>query len=260
MRAEITMQSAAGQVVGSRSLTSHARDCSELAAAAALAIALAIDPLAAQRMDAASPAPSVAPSSPAQSAAPASVGVSPPPPSPSPSSSPLALPGPHEHDRLQPFVAVGALVAWGSAPIVAVGVAASVGLRWRSLSLSLEGRYDPPVSDGTVTVSQLLVGVTACINTDEARWGTLGGCVSALAGTVTIPVNMATPIQNVEPDVLVGGRIIWESPHLGPLSFFARFDAFVSLAPVDVNLEGNLYWSEPWGQLDGAAGLMLRFR
>lgn len=115
-----------GEPPGERRLEAT-NDCASLASAIALTVAGAIDTL--QPPASAAPPPPPPPTSSPTSAPERAL---PPSPSPSPSRSPSVR-----------FSASPTATA-GIAPAVAPGAAISVGLRWTSVSLSLEGRFDLP--------------------------------------------------------------------------------------------------------------------
>lgn len=128
-----------GAPLGSRTLESAADDCAELASATSFAIAVAIDPTAAERDPTAPIAPAPPPTAPA----------SPPPPPPPPGPSPTPLPAPPvaastppEPWKLVPFIGAAAQVAILAAPAAAASGAIHAGIRIDWFSIAVEGRFD----------------------------------------------------------------------------------------------------------------------
>lgn len=130
-RASIEIRDSKGNLLGRRVLTSRRTDCRELAEAMALAISIAIDPLNPPRplpssRPATNPATQLTPASRPAARADATVRAS----------------GRRRH--LVVTFGVGGSLAVGAAPAPAGSVSAHLGVRWRFLSASAEGRIDFP--------------------------------------------------------------------------------------------------------------------
>src|SRR5262249_5892581 len=151
----------------SRRLASHKDDCTELASAVALAISIAIDPLQLSRP---APPPRVEPppACPACPACPPERVCAAPPPCPAcpppPPPLPRALPPPSVEYR----VSAGALLALKSEPAITGGGEVNLGLRWRRVSLALEGRFDAPravdLPGGSLGAHVLAAGLVPCVH------------------------------------------------------------------------------------------------
>jgi hypothetical protein len=152
LEARVEVRDADGKATGSRVIRSPGRDCAELSEAMTLAISIAIDPLSITR-----PAPEPPPPAP------------PPPAACPPCKAPPPCPAP-EPEPEAPVVfraSAGALVAFGVAPgPVTGGFGAGAGIRWRALSVGLEGRADIPVTAetdlGVVESHVLLATLVPC--------------------------------------------------------------------------------------------------
>jgi len=174
LRADVELRDGAGNVAGTRQLTSKQNDCSELVAAMTLAISIAIDPESQTRP---SPPPAeavpISPATPDATGPGAGPGVPPgtaaKPPVPIPD---RVLPS-RRSARLVPPIrgpepivlrtGAGALLALGTAPGVSVGFATRLGVGWRSLSADLEARLDLPAStagEGRGSVSAMLIAAS----------------------------------------------------------------------------------------------------
>ncbi len=207
---------------GNRKLSSPARDCQELASAAALAISIAIDPLSLTRVAPApvEPAPPPPPKVEERRAPPA------PPPAPSP---------------LQVAIAVGALASLASAPQVAPGFTVGARVKWPSFSIAAEGRFDVPVRGradaGVFETSVLLGSLVPCFHKSwfaacaVASGGVLraAGIDLADAQRVTLPFFGAGARAQVE---LALGSMFFVRPHLEVLAVFTR--AALSIGQVEV--------------------------
>ncbi len=173
LHARIELGVPTGTIVGLRELSSTSRDCKELAAAVELALSIAIDPLSFTRPAGARPPPSSRAHlrAEAQGSAPRSEVRA------------TASPPVEERPRLQIAASVGGVLAIGSAPSVAGGIALQGRLQWRWASIALEGRVDLPayldVAGGRVSTSLLLASVLGC---GHYRW--LFGCLEVGAGAM----------------------------------------------------------------------------
>jgi hypothetical protein len=185
---EIKLVDDANRQRGSRDIAVAGDACADVIDALGLTISLVIDPS------------NVAGFTPPESAG----SPSPPAPAPGPAdeapvdrTAPVAQPPPKE--RLQPVVAershslsalaaVGILGSVGAAPAPAVGGTLSFGLRWRAISLHLEGRADAPATGaselrGVSASSWLVVGsIVPCVYFDVGFMGF--GCAVASFGAL----------------------------------------------------------------------------
>lgn len=237
--AVVELRDAAGKVVGTRSLASQ--DCAELAAAMALAVSIAIDPLVLSRPQPANLPPVVVLPLPAPP---------PPPPAPPPRPSPA---------RRRVFVRarLGALATLGAAPtIIGGGFTAQVGLRVGLFSLGLEGRADVPVSApveglGSVQTSLLLATLVPCLH-----FRFVAGCALASAGALQgSGAGISAPLQQTTFYAAAGARLglefqvhrlLWLTPHL---------DLQATLTRTTLRINGQEAWTTP--PLSGALGFAL---
>jgi hypothetical protein len=134
---------------------SPARDCAELAASLAVALAIAVDPLGLGREE--PPAPEPPP--PPPPAAPL------PPPALAPKKAP-PVPAPKTPTRL--VVAVGPALSIGALPGPSFGVRAAAGVAHGWFEAAVEGRFDPPVeakgASGSVDASLVLGTLLPCFH------------------------------------------------------------------------------------------------
>jgi hypothetical protein len=217
-RAHLSVIGPNGTVLGSRELQSSEPDCTTLADAITLAVALVIDPRAAFAAPSAEPAPPVA----TQPAAPPTVPVEAPPPSP-------AVPAPAVPAPTVPVRAASppssappsagtpltlsfrGAVALGLLPRAAFGVESAgevwLGAGW---SVSLGVSYFPEVetSDGGFAfgLSAALLGL--CVGAVETRAARLAVCAESQLGA------MHAVVYSVRP--LPPGDHLWGGVRLGP--------------------------------------------
>lgn len=242
--ARLTLTNADGGA-GERTLDSPSADCTELASALAVAVAMGVDP---ERFAAPPAAPPVAdPPAPAPA----------PPPAPTPVDT--AAPPP---STLHPFGAVGAHVALGSAPSTTLGARIAIGLafgatpseQWRrpvlaagagATTVALEGRLDAPASleaadGGRVTTALLAGGLALC---HERRLVVCAlGSVGALRGSGE---GVSVTLKTSEPWAAVGARA-----GVGvPLGDLARAelaaDVLAPLTRITLQLDGRDVWTTP---------------
>jgi hypothetical protein len=122
-------------------------DCRAVIDAMALTISIVVDPLS---LTGPRPPPVVE--------EPPPVEPEPPPPAPPAPPPPIAPPPPPPVDRsgrVSGFAGVGTIASLGMAPGLAVGGTAFGGVRWRWISLALEGRIDLPSSAATAEGSRV---------------------------------------------------------------------------------------------------------
>lgn len=260
LRAEVEVRDAAGQVSGSRQLTSSQNDCAELSAAMALAISLAIDPLGAHREPAPRPAPAPAPPTPPPVPAP---------PAPSPAPAPMLAPAPSPREAPRPIrvevnATLGALLALLSAPAPTAGLTASVGLRWRAFSLNVEGRVDlpaeAPVQSGSVSTWLALAMLAPCVHQNLARSGSLAACALGAVGAMQgASANLTAPVRDSTFYAAAGMRLAYESPRLGVFALRAHGDLLATLTPTAVRFSGREVWSSPVVSVALGAAVVVHF-
>lgn len=145
---------------------------------------------------------------------------------------------------------VGALLGLLSAPAPAAGLTGSVGLRWRAISLSVEGRVDLPaeaeVQGGNVSTWLALAMLAPCIHQDLARSGSLAACalgaVGALQGA-SMSLGATTPSRDSTLYAAAGLRIAYESPRFGVFGLRVHGDLLAPLTPTGVRFGGREVWS-----------------
>lgn len=232
--AHIELRSA-GEVTGERELA--ASDCKELGSAAALAIALAIDPMLPSRQRAREHAPkdppkprTLAPRSRARARL----------------SRPERPPLPETVEPWRLRLGVEALGSFGSAPAPAIGAAAVVGARRGVISLGLEVRRDVPAGkdvepNGHVRASLSVVSFVPCYHRgvfDACLLGTIG----ALQGEGT---EVSEPRKATSLHAAAGARVGLEIP----LTSATRIAPFGDLrAPVTrttLTVNGQEAWTTP---------------
>jgi hypothetical protein len=234
----VALVDASGLESGVREIR-EASDCVELVDALALGISLAINPALA---GAEPVAPVPTPPAPVPAAAPVLL------PKPLPSSEPKTTPTPTvaESDGSRDTApAVSDEPAWkwgiglvglgsiGTAPDLSLGAAALVRVRHRTLSLSLEGRYDFPTSQelGNGAETRLIAGLLVpCMHFLPGRFLACGvGALGSVRGE-------APSLPNSESDTALyaalGLRGAFELTDLPWLRLQGRFDLLLSLVPV----------------------------
>lgn len=193
---EFTLYDADGSIVGTHPVPGGA-GCNALIQDLALSLSLTLRPFLL-------PTDPTAPSPP-----------SPPPPPPT-RPAPHLAPSPPAPASTQPHVrvGVGAVVAFGLSPSVAMpGFGGLVGVRWPLVSLTLEGRADLPASltdqgHGVAVRTSLTSGSFA--PTLHWRW-LFGGAVISVGGLHVTATN-ASPSEQIETYVGVGPRVGAEVP------------------------------------------------
>jgi hypothetical protein len=230
--------------------------CADLMASAALAVAIAIDPLVALRPadpPAASPAPDAG-----GEARPAR----PPPPPPAPAV--VERPGPMPRRPATPTrVAArgGGHAASGLAPAVAAGIslgAAARRDRW-SLGLALHGSVAPArsIDGGEIGARLLWADVASC-----AHLGALAGCAVVASGALRVDgEGLGEPAGATRPLLHLGPRASWTAG-LGrvfdsALHLVLYADALVAVSSTTVEVGGSRAWSTP--RLGLAAGAAVQW-
>jgi hypothetical protein len=208
------------------------RDCTELSATLAVAIAIAIDPLSLTRPFPASQ-------------------VSPTPPSPSPPAPPQ--PPLHVEDvpterHPVPFefqAGVGPSIAIGALPLPSVGVRALAAFVRGSARVEVEGRFDPPVTvraaGGSVEASLVLGSVVPCLS-----FGLFIGCARASFGVLRgAGLDFDHTYDASTLYVTIGGQAGVQLP-LGPrLAVRLMGDGDVPVIPTRLDAGGSVVWTTP---------------
>ncbi len=239
----------------------------------ALAISIAIDPQSLLRPplpaspeppappepppDPASPAPSASLSAPATESAPpvASPPISRPPPIARPSRPSLPSKAPREAaaTTLSWRVGLGGLLAAGAAPALSVGGTLEAGVRWRALSLAVEGRADAPAGrsaegGGAVRASLLEVSLVPCLHAGLVFACGLGslGSLRGVGSGVPQPRDAATLFG------AAGLRLGVELPLSKVLSLSFHGDLAATLTRTTLMLADRPVWTTPL--LSGVVG------
>jgi hypothetical protein len=247
-RASIAMRDRDGTLVGSRALTSGAADCGSIAAAAALTIAILIDPDALVR-----PPPAPAPPAPA------------PPAVPTP-----AAPAPAERPAVAGRVVLSALGGAGLLPRAALGAAisATVDLGRRAavgaaVGFFPERRFSDPSGDFAFGLSS--GELTGCFvpHAGHVRWEL---CAGVLAGALHAVVYAPEPVrpgqrwygaatQLTRVVVPIRGALVVEAG-LEALEPFPRRSFFVEGRPAGM----DTVFTQPYVAVAGWAGVGLKWR
>jgi hypothetical protein len=236
---EMTDQS--GKVVGRRVLRSSSSDCEGLTEAMAVAISVALEPLALRP-----------PESP-RSSAPASFTPAPAPPSSSASSAP----GPVEPARVPPLrnphaepiepprlhASLGAMTTTGTTPGTALGVTGQVGIRRSSWSAALEGRAElvtvTHVDDSEVHTSLVSGWLVPC-------WQGSPWMACAIAGAGSLRVEgkeVDEPKRDQAFYAALGGRVGAEIPVYGSMFLRLHGDLAMALTRTTFFLSDQARWS-----------------
>ena len=216
-----------------RELQSSQPDCKELAETMALAIAIAIDPLSAERLSAAATTSSQPVRKEGQSRdrepAPYLDGRRPPAP---PTPTPLRKESGGTIVVRSMEVGVSGLFSVGAAPAVAGALALHGGYRWPRFSVSLEGRFDFPatvdVLGGVVESSLILGSARGCFH-HGWLYGCgffAGGALRASGGAVDREAKVTLPF------VALGGRLGGRFPVIAALSFRLHADLLAPLTRI----------------------------
>jgi hypothetical protein len=262
LRARVYLAGADGRAEGTRVLFAPLDDCDKLLAAVALAVSIAIDPMS-KGGDA------VAPSDVKETARPASdvphdnranAATSAPPMSQReariapasdarPETSDRGIEdGPRAEDaessRFDGAGGVGATLSTGSSPDVAIGVAASFRIGWRSASLGVEGRYQMPdarsaeVGRGAVETTLVLVSLEPCY-----RVSPFAICALATVGSLRGKGSgISEPDENSTFYWGAGGRGAVEVPLAAPLWLRAHADLVGNGSRVGLAIDGREVW------------------
>lgn len=282
LRGRVELVDERGMIQGTREFRTAPSQCDDLVATMALAISIAIDPTSDRVVpplpaNDASPTPGAAPSSaPAATSAPPTTAEALPEtesnePGPTPNSpsenhpearaeapTPAPAPrldadqGPTRGARSPDAAAIKAragltvVSSVGTAPDVAIGMAASIGARWGNFSIDVDGRGDLPASGavktgGTAEASLLAGSLVPCFH--RGVWFV---CGVAVAGSVH--GSGRDVVAQREGDALylaAGARAGLELPLGGPFFFRPQIDGLANLSPVELQVDESRVWKAP---------------
>ncbi len=232
---------------GDVSRTVERASCGELLAPVAIAVSIAIDPLA-------SPALPDAPANTVPAPPPVVVPAAGPPAAGDAAAAPSSAPAPASSAwRLR--LGLGTHVALGNAPAPSLGLNAGVGGRTGAFSLGVEGRSDLPAStssaNGKVSAQLLAASLLPCLHR-----GLLAACGVASAGVVLGEGQGGTaPTRGSSPWLGLGARLGIEVP-LGDW-LFVRVHGELLAAPLRTTLRigGIDAWTSPVVNAGIGAGL-----
>lgn len=243
LRATIELRDEGG-TKGVRTL-SGAPDCSELSSALALAVSLAVDPIAAttpKPEPSASTSASSPPSSPSVAPTPSASGA---PTVPRPVVIVAPRPEPPPRDLGGPRVAIGVHGALGVVPTTTFGATAAFGWVAPTWSVDLEGRRDLPataaVGTGTATASVLAVSIVPCL-----RRGLFAACALGSFGALQstgegLPVNRT----DTAPWIVAGVRGALEVPIARAFTIGVAFDLITPIVRTTYRIDGRDAWTTP---------------
>jgi hypothetical protein len=249
----------AGFVRGAREFRIAAQRCDDLVAIMALAISIAIDPTSdaasAPRVEPDPPESEVRAPTPAPERRPAldlkeRAAASPKVRAPSTRSSPL-----------EPRAGLSLTTSLGTAPNAALGASVSLGVRWRSVSLHLEGRHDWVASvavptGGAAGTSLWLGGVAPCFHGDP--WFFCGVVsIGSMRASGDGLVQSRTGNASYQ---AAGGRVGLEIPLAGPVFFRPELDLVAHLTRLELRVDGAPVWSLPPFSVQLGAGVLGTFR
>jgi hypothetical protein len=226
-RAALEVRDAAGVKLGEKQLSSTAKDCAELAAATALSVSIAIDPLTAMRPPPAAPvlvATDAPPPRPAQASAPA----------------PAATPTPVAFR-----VGGGLFVGFGHTPAVSLGLQVEARLAWERFSLGLDVRPELPRSvafaGGWVDSTLISFGLSPC-----AHLGPADACAVVVGGAMHSAGRGFTQAQSVtSPHLLAGLRLGVRLPLGDRWSLRAHAETLARLVSVRLLVDQQEAWASP---------------
>jgi hypothetical protein len=247
LRAKVVLTDPEG-ASGERQLDSQRSDCTELASAMELAIAIAIDPLSGARPDPAMtpPAPEPAAAAPATSAPPEG-----------PPAEVEARPAPK---GLGLDANVGAQGNWGAAPSLSFGFALGAGLRIGDFALTLEGRADLPASKdaggGRVKSSLYSAALLPCYHLSY-----FAACAFFAAGAmVGSGEDLVQPRQVTTFYSALGLRGVFEFPKEGPVALRVNLDAAAPLSRTTYTVGSARVWTSQFIAISLGIGAAVRLR
>lgn len=247
LTAVITVVEDDGTVAGARTLESRQGDCDELGRSVELAIAIAIDPIAAM---------SVEPSAEEQPIAPAAQATAEPADSPTiaaqlpperPAPRVLASPG------AEAVAKAGVVVGTGSTPGTAPGLVGALGVGKGQLSILVEGRLDWPAShsvgQASIRGTQVMGSIAGC-----AHMGRWVGCALGSAGALWASGHgFDQNLSSTTPLIALGGRLGLRQQIVGLTELEWFVDVRAPLTRTELTVDGMEAWtSKP---LMGTLGL-----
>jgi hypothetical protein len=196
-----------------------------------------------------------APSSASPSRAP-----TPPVPAPDPAAAePASRPEPttSKGPRVQLGVKTG--LAFGIAPAAAVGFGVQLGLRWSTLSLSLEGRGDLPAASEALGVRTSLLAATLAPCVHIGPYSAICGLltVGELRSSLLADASDSSPTRNAY--VGVGGRLGLELPFARRWIARLSGDLVGAALPTAVHVNGLERWHTPAVSGGPSLGLVVNF-
>jgi hypothetical protein len=247
--ARVAMHDEHGTQTGTRELTSPTNDCAELVSAASLAISIAIDPasVVARHPRAKPPSPTPSDEPPARPPPPSS-------PEPATAPSPDVRGAPWAPPGMGLDLGAGALAAYGSAPSPSVGFRASIGARWRRVSLSVEGRADLPASATAPGSGRVESSILAAMLIPCTLRGVILLCGVAGAGSLRADSSDVAATRHADTFFAAAGvRFGVEIPLGGALAVVVHTDLLATLTPTTLRLNGQDVWTSP--PVSGTLGL-----
>jgi hypothetical protein len=188
---------------------------------------------------------------------------------------PVVTPPPHEEpptptEPISLRFGLGSALGFGTAPRVALGVTADVGIYWPlaslpvdGVSLSLGGRWDPPAAgqvpglrDGErVSTSRLLVTLAPCAH----KWKLYGCVVGELGQLRGGGEGITIQAQASRAYSAAGGRLGVEVPFASHVAFRVAGELLGTVAPVVITFDEGSRWMTPRVSGNVEAGLFLFF-
>jgi hypothetical protein len=244
-------------------------ECGELLDAVALSIAIAIDPrllvapssaVASDAVDAAKPEPASsrpppAPPHSAPIAAPPRLAMAPLPPPED------VTPPPARREEVHLEGSATAIVSLGTAPSPTAGLALGADVRWRFLSIGVEGRVDAPAGTGAADGGSVSSWLASGAIVPCAYVGVAFACPLWQVGVVEAS---GSGVSNERAASLawfgVGGRVGALVELTGHLFFRIQGELVANLDPVKLELDGASAWTAPGVAGGFGAGVLMRFR
>jgi len=248
--ATIAAQPEDGGAAQVRAVTSRRAECSELASAVELALAIAIDPVAAMGQPPEAPGgltePFEPPSAPPGSVAPASGAAGAPEAAALVTARPTATPKARSPRDRHWFVGAGLLLSAGAGPSPSAGLALELGARQRDWSLTVEGRVDYPTEQavnggGAVGAAPILGEVVPCYHVHQ-----FAACAVAAAGTLRGSARQLPGAHaDLTPYLAAGARLAAELPVSARFALGAHFDLLATLTPTHLQVDQMEVWRTP---------------
>jgi hypothetical protein len=159
--------------------------------------------------------------------------------------------------RIQVGVKTG--IAFGIAPAAAVGFGLQLGLRWSSLSLSLEGRGDLPAASDALGIRTSLLAATLAPCAHIGPYLAMCGVVTVGEGRSSILAagSDSSPVRNAY--VGVGGRLSLELPFANRWIARLSGDLVGAALPTAVHVNGLERWHTPAVSGGPSLGLVVNF-